>query len=74
MNTENELFSLRPMARRLKVKHEWLRGEAEAGRLPGVNTDGDWLFHLPTILRLLARRAAGQNRETPRAKGVARGK
>lgn len=58
MFNELNVLTTAATARRLRVTSQWLTGEAESGRLPGVKTDKGWLFHLPTVLRLLEERAA----------------
>jgi len=50
---------LGPMARRLRVRSDWLRAEAEAGRLPAVKAGDTWLFDSNLIERLLLERARG---------------
>ena len=56
---ENELlFTLSAMARHLKVTQAWLRGEAEAGRVPALDANGRLLFNPPAVVRVLADRAA----------------
>lgn len=61
LNTSN-LLTLAAAGRRLRVPPSWLEREAKAGRIPGVKTGEGWLFHLPTIVRILQRRAIkGEN-------------
>lgn len=67
MLNEDNLLTLAGAARRLRIPAGWLRDEAEAGRLPGVRTGESWLFHLPTIVRVLEDRAARGDR--PAAEG-----
>lgn len=45
------------MARRLGVSPEWLSAEARAETLPAVAAGKTFLFHPPTIERLLLERA-----------------
>ena len=53
------LLPLSKMARELGVPKDWLRAEAEAKRLPAVRAgDGCFLFHPPTVERLLVERAS----------------
>ena len=56
--TRDDLLSDRRMAYRLGVPISWLRGELDAGRLPGIAAGSRWLVHAPTIERVLAERAA----------------
>lgn len=44
-------------ARYFRVPVGWLRGEVEAGRLPGLRAGRATLVHLPTVGKLLADRA-----------------
>ena len=53
----NEVLPLSRAARALAVPAGWLRGEVEAGRLPGVIAGKAILIHLPTVEKLLAERA-----------------
>lgn len=39
------------------MKPAWLKAEAQEGRLPGVQAGDTWLFHYPTIVDLLEKRA-----------------
>lgn len=43
-------------ARYCRVKPSWLKAEAEAGRLPGLNAGDRWLFDLPQLEHALAER------------------
>ena len=52
------LMPLAPMARFLGVKPVWLRGEAEAGRVPNVPAGDTFLFNPPAVERALVERAA----------------
>lgn len=45
-------------ARCLRVPAAWLRGEIEAGRLPGLHAGRAILVHVPTVVDLLTARAA----------------
>lgn len=53
-----ELLPLGPMARFLGVKSAWLRGEAEAGRLPSVRAGDTFLFNPAAVERVLIERAS----------------
>lgn len=59
MFTELDLLTLRALAKRLRLPADWLRAEVDGGRLPAVKADNELLFHFPTVVRLLAERAAG---------------
>jgi hypothetical protein len=63
------LLPLTAMARSLGVSPRWLRGEAEAGRLPGLRADRTWIFDADMVERLLAERA----RLLPTGEGVRHG-
>jgi hypothetical protein len=52
-----ELVSLGQLARKLGVTQNWLRQEADAGRLPCLRADKRYLFDLETAKEALARRA-----------------
>ncbi len=58
MYETDSLVPLSVLARRLRVKSAWLRGEAEAERLPHLRAGDTFLFHEPTVRRVLANRAA----------------
>jgi len=45
-------------ARLLGIRSDWLRMEAEAGRLPGFLAGDRWLFDLPTLERALHQRVS----------------
>lgn len=55
-----DLHATATAARFLNVPARWLRAEALAGRLPHLRAGHRLLFHLPTVVRLLAERAAAQ--------------
>ena len=61
-----ELLPCRAMAERLGVPEAWLRREAAAGRIPGLDAGGRWLFVESLVVRALRERAMG---EPPRAGG-----
>lgn len=46
------------MARRLGVSTQWLRTEAEAGRIPAIRAGSTHLFNPEAVERLLLERAA----------------
>lgn len=60
-----KLLPVGPMARRLRVPVRWLRAEAEAGRLPHVKAERQFLFDPETVERVLLERA--QRMEAPDA-------
>jgi len=60
MKTNTQLAPLGPAARLLRVPAKWLRGEAEAGRIPHLKADGAFLFDVALVQRILLRRARGR--------------
>jgi excisionase family DNA binding protein len=54
----DELLILARMARRLGVTNEWLRAEADAGRVPCLRAGKRYLFNPEAVQQVLARRAA----------------
>lgn len=54
-----ELMPLGSMARYLGVKSNWLRGEAESGRVPNVRAGDTFLFNPAAVERVLQERANG---------------
>lgn len=54
---ETVLIPLNEMARRLRVTLKWLRGEADAGRIPHLNADGRILVDPKVVEDVLAERA-----------------
>lgn len=52
-----KLITEKKMARRLGVQLDWLRAEADAGRLPHVKTSDGYLFDPELVERLLLERA-----------------
>jgi hypothetical protein len=55
--THNTLLPLAPTARLLGVPATWLRGEAEAGRIPHLKAGGALLFDVDLVEQLLLERA-----------------
>jgi hypothetical protein len=51
------LLPLSTMARRLRVTAAWLRGEADAGRVPCLRADRRYLFSPEAVESVLAVRA-----------------
>jgi hypothetical protein len=51
------LFPLRTAAQLLSVPVAWLRGEADAGRVPCLRAGSAYLFDLDLVERLLLERA-----------------
>jgi hypothetical protein len=49
---------LAEMADRLGVTQDWLRSEATSGRVPCLRAGTRFLFHAPTVERVLSERAA----------------
>lgn len=54
----SELLNLGQLARRLRVSQAWLRGEADAGRLPCLKADKRYLFNASAVQEALATKAA----------------
>jgi hypothetical protein len=52
-----ELYPLGSAARMLRVPASWLRQEAVAGRVPHLAAGKRLLFDVPTVARILQRRA-----------------
>ena len=57
MENEKRLLPLGAMARRLHVTTKWLRGEAEAGRLPHLKAGDRFLFVGDAVEKILYERA-----------------
>jgi hypothetical protein len=53
----DDLVPLTQAARRLRVPTQWLRVEAESGRIPHLSAGGRLLVHMPTVQRVLIERA-----------------
>jgi hypothetical protein len=58
MESDHVLLPLNRMARRLHVTVAWLRGEADAGRVPALKADDRYLFAPEAVEAVLAERAA----------------
>lgn len=54
----NEVLSLSRMARRIGVTQQWLREEAEAGRLPCLRAGRRFLFNVEAVQQAIASKAA----------------
>jgi hypothetical protein len=52
-----ELLPLARAARRIGVTAVWLKGEADAGRVPYLRAGPRYLFHLAALTSALAERA-----------------
>ena len=59
------LLDLARMARRLRVPQNWLRSEADAGRVPCLRAGARYLFAAETVEAVLTERAAGEGRGAP---------
>ena len=59
MLTQPTLVPIGRMARILRVPVVWLRGEAEAGRVPCLRAGKVFLFDAEAVERVLLERAAG---------------
>ena len=57
------LVPLNRIARALRVKVAWLKGEAEAGRIPAVQAGGRWLSTLAAVERALLARLPDEGGE-----------
>jgi hypothetical protein len=57
MQTDAELLILARAARRVGVPAQWLRAEADAGRVPCLRAGRRYLFELRALTRALAKRA-----------------
>jgi excisionase family DNA binding protein len=53
----NELLSLSRCARRLGVTQQWLRDEADEGRIPCLKAGNRYLFNPDAVEAALAKRA-----------------
>jgi hypothetical protein len=58
--TISRLTTISHLARRLRVPVRWLRAEADAGRLPHIRAERQFLFDLETVEGLLLARARGR--------------
>jgi hypothetical protein len=56
------LLSLPALAKALHLPEEWLKAEADAGRIPHLRIGGRYRFNLVAVTRVLSERAA-QGRE-----------
>ena len=59
-----ELIRLGALARRLGLSRQWLRDEAEAGRIPHLRVGHVLLFELSTVEQILAERAKTEGRSS----------
>lgn len=57
MDARPQLLPTGPTARWLRVPVKWLRGEAEAGRVPHVKADRIYLFDPKAVENALLQRA-----------------
>ena len=68
-SNENErVVTLNELSRRLHVPAGWLRQEAQEGRLPHLRAASGLLFNLAAVERVLAERAAANERQLPDAR------
>lgn len=56
MRTSSRIVELSALAKQLRVPADWLRSEAESGRIPSIRTGETFLLDRPTVLRHLSRR------------------
>ena len=61
-----KLLTAGAMARRLRVRAAWLRSEAEAGRIPHVRAEDEFLFDPDAVERVLLERAQRDPKGTGR--------
>lgn len=54
----NDLLSLSRMARRLGVTQQWLRNQADAGKIPCLKAGKRYLFNPVAVQESLAAKAA----------------
>ena len=71
---EHDLVDIRCLARRLRLPATWLRGEAEAGRIPSLLIGRKRRFSLNAVADVLARRAAETERIADSLPNIAQGK
>ena len=57
---EHDLVDIRGLGRRLRLPVTWLRGEANAGRIPSLLIGRKRRFSFNAVADVLARRAAQQ--------------
>jgi hypothetical protein len=57
MQTTARLLPLNVVARRLRVPLRWLRDEAEAGRIPALRADNQFLCDIEAVEESLIERA-----------------
>jgi hypothetical protein len=67
MLSEHDLLTLRAAARQLRIPADWLRAEAESGRVPALRAHDELLFHFPTVVQVLGERAAQRSDAPPAA-------
>ncbi len=63
----NEVLSLRRMARRIGTTQAWLREQADAGKIPHLKAGKRYLFHPPSVEKMLADRASNGSERAHRA-------
>ena len=69
-----DLLSLHQLALRLRLPREWLREEADAGRLPCLKVGPRYLFSLRAVEDALAARAgAAETKREASPKGMREG-
>jgi len=54
----SELLTLGRMARRLGVTQQWLRAQADAGRVPCLKAGNRYLFNVPATIEAVTELAA----------------
>lgn len=58
-----DLMPLRRMAARLGVPCKWLREQAEAGKVPGLQAGNRWLFRPDAVTPIVASMAAPSTKQ-----------
>jgi excisionase family DNA binding protein len=57
-NTTSQLLSLPALAKALNLPEEWIKAEADAGRIPHLRIGKRYRFNFEAVVRMLAERAA----------------
>ena len=55
---ENKLANINGLAYALKISRNWLKAEADEGRIPFLKAGKKRLFNIEAVRRVLAQRAA----------------
>jgi len=57
---ENNLTNLAGLANTLRLSRDWLKSEADEGRIPSLKVGRKRLFNIQTVSQILSERAATQ--------------